>query len=657
MREILRLLLRSIVDGAEQIKAPRGGPSCGPALGRQFGRYEPLFSAVAVGSPTRSGHVGRRCRAVLRTGDLEDRLRRLQRVSLELNAAMSVDDVAAAVIEVFEAPVSAPSRGLYLLDTSGEHLVLVAQRGMPPAAAVKFKRFPVASDLPGSAAMRERRTVISMARADAVAEFRALQGVPRSTAGFVAIPLLGEESCVGVLALGFDEVLDDRDVEFLEAVAAQVAQAIIRVQLLERERRRQIELEFLARLTNTALEASDHTDLMQRVCSAAVPTMGDYCSIYFVSETAALPEVTFAHVDPDQTLFLEELMRRFPFDPERALGPPAVIRTGRTQFVPRLTPQLIDAVTESLKLSRADLMPIMERLGITSAITVALRTKRRVVGAMQFVSMSSGRHYDESDVALAEAVGGLLAEAVDAAWRADHERAVSVSLQQALLPPALPTIPGADLAARYWPAGIDEVGGDFYDVFAIGDDRWALVIGDVCGTGTDAAATTSIARHTIRAAARHGADPLEVMDWLNEAILESQRDRFCTVCYVTLTSRDDRWEMTATAAGHPLPIVATSRGAMPFGHHGTLAGRFKHITVRTERVMLERGDRAVLYTDGITDLPSPGGIESDQLVDLVGRHRHANADEVADVIHHSLLDRVADRRRRDDAAVLVLAIR
>jgi len=51
---------------------------------------------------------------------------------------------------------------------------------------------------------------------------------------------------------------------------------------------------------------------------------------------------------------------------------------------------------------------------------------------------------------------------------------------------------------------VSEVGGDFYDVFAIGDDRWAIVIGDVCGTGPDAAAPTGIVRHTVRAAARHG---------------------------------------------------------------------------------------------------------------------------------------------------------
>lgn len=366
--------------------------------------------------------------------------------------------------------------------------------------------------------------------------------------------------------------------------------------------------------------------------------------------------MAFAHVDPEQTRFLEELMRRYPFDPDRAVGPPAVIRTGQTQFVPRLTPQVIDASIASLGLSREAAMTILERLEITSAITAALRTKRRVVGAMQFVSTRSGRRYNDSDVALAEAVAGRLAEALDAAWMADHQRSLSVSLQSALLPPALPTIPGVDVAARYWPAGVDDVGGDFYDVFQIGHDEWAIVIGDVCGSGPDAAATTSIARHTIRAAARHGADPFVVIEWLNDAVLHSQRGRFCTVCYATLTFRGGRWTLTSTAAGHPLPIVATQSRATTIGQPGTLVGVFDHITVLPERVTLDRGDVVVLYTDGITDLPAPHGLDPNQLADLVQRHRHEKADAVADAIHRSLLDRVPDRRRRDDAAVLVLSV-
>jgi serine phosphatase RsbU (regulator of sigma subunit) len=586
-----------------------------------------------------------------------DRLARLQRVSLDLNAALSIDDVATTVVDDFDSPLPAPSRSLFLLDEAGEHLLLVAHRGMPAGAAEMFREIDLNSDLPGAVAVRERRMVISIARGEAIESFASLAGVPRSTDGFAAIPLVNDQACVGVLGIGFDDVLDDRDLAFFEAVAAQVAQSVSRVRLLDRDRRRRAELEFLAQLTDTALAAHDHGDLMRRVCSAAVPTLGDWCSLYFLPESGGPPLIEFAHVDPEHAAFVEELHRRYPFDPDGPLGPPVAIRTGETQFVPRLTTQLVDDAIAASRLTADEALPIVQHLGITSAITVALRTKRRTVGAMQFVNTGSKRHYTDDDVALAEAVGGRLAETLDAAWMADHQRSVAVALQEALLPPALPTIPGVEVVARYWPAGIDRVGGDFYDVFAVGEGTWVLLIGDVCGTGVDASALSSIVRHTVRAAARHGYPPDVVIDWVNEAVLLSNRDQFCTVCYATLTSTDDGWTLTSTAAGHPLPIVSSGGSTRPVGRPGSLVGMFDEVKVHTERTELRNGDTIVLYTDGITDLPPPHGIDPEQLVGIVDGVGREGASGIATAIHRSLVDRVPDRSRRDDAALIVVAIR
>jgi serine phosphatase RsbU (regulator of sigma subunit) len=276
---------------------------------------------------------------------------------------------------------------------------------------------------------------------------------------------------------------------------------------------------------------------------------------------------------------------------------------------------------------------------------------------MQFVTSEARQRYDEGDVALAEVVGGRLAEALDAAWMVDQQRTIAVTLQQALLPPALPTIPGIELAARYWPAGVSRVGGDFYDVFALGGQRWALVIGDACGTGPNAAALTSIARHTVRAAARHDVGATDVMDWLNEAILHSNRDLFCTACYATVSSRDGGWQLATTAAGHPLPIVATAEGTRPVGRYGTLLGVFDAVSTTTTTVALHPGDVVVFYTDGLTDLPPPHGITATELVGLIRQLRDAgSAGGIADAIHRSLLERVPDRARQDDVALLVLRV-
>src|SRR5436190_105291 len=117
----------------------------------------------------------------------------------------------------------------------------------------------------------------------------------------------------------------------------------------------------------------------------------------------------------------------------------------------------------------------------------------------------------------------------------DH---IARTLQQSLLPRALPDLPGVELAARYRAAGEgNEVGGDFYDCFPTGGGDWALVIGDVCGKGAEAAALTALARYTVRASATlHSDRPQVVLEDLNEAIRREAGDsRFCTVLYIALS--------------------------------------------------------------------------------------------------------------------------
>ena len=94
----------------------------------------------------------------------------------------------------------------------------------------------------------------------------------------------------------------------------------------------------------------------------------------------------------------------------------------------------------------------------------------------------------------------------------------------------LPDVPGVEIEALFLPALTGyEVGGDFYDVFEITEGRWAVVVGDVCGKGVEAAALTGMARHTLRAVS-DVAQPSEALEALNRAMLRESLDgRFCTV--------------------------------------------------------------------------------------------------------------------------------
>jgi serine phosphatase RsbU (regulator of sigma subunit) len=336
-----------------------------------------------------------------------------------------------------------------------------------------------------------------------------------------------------------------------------------------------------------------------------------------------------------------------------------VVRSGVTEFIPEVTDEVLEDAVATSRLEEVEVRSIIEVLQPTSVITVPLMTPQRVIGAMQFVSAESRRRYDTDDVSFLEAVAGRVAATLDNIWLTDQHRLISANLQRALLPPQLPRVPGIEVAARYQPAeGVPEVGGDFYDIFSTDGGAWSIVIGDTCGTGSNAAALTSIARHTIRAAARHGRTHREVMDWLNQAVLLSDRDLFCTACYATLREEGDGWRLAVSAAGHPLPIVAhVDAPARTVGHHGTLLGVFEDISTTREEVLVRSGDVVVFYTDGVTDLPPPAQLDEQGLAELVdGMAALDSASAIAEAMVDSVRERVPDAMRRDDIALLVLKI-
>jgi serine phosphatase RsbU (regulator of sigma subunit) len=164
----------------------------------------------------------------------------------------------------------------------------------------------------------------------------------------------------------------------------------------------------------------------------------------------------------------------------------------------------------------------------------------------------------------------------------------------------------------------------------------------------------------VRAAARHQASHPDVIDWLNEAVLLSNRNLFCTACYATFERRADgrSWTLETTAAGHPLPVHRPRTGpARTVGVPGTLLGMFDEVRHHTAATRLEMGDVVVFYTDGVTDLPPPADLteeEMNALIDDVADR--GSAAEIANAIHRDVVERVPDTQRRDDIALVVVRV-
>ena len=424
----------------------------------------------------------------------------------------------------------------------------------------------------------------------------------------------------------------------------------------ETERVSRERLQFLGEINDALSRSNDEHQLMRNVTRAAVPRLGDWCVIFVLPETGdADPEVEIAHVDPAMVAYAQELQRRFPYDANATTGIPAVIRSGRSEFHPEIDERLLldaDATGEAREVVRS--------LDLGSAIAVPLVKRGRVIGAMQFVNSVSSRSYTDADLALAEAVAARIASALTNFRLTQHQRMIATTLQASLLPGSLPEIPGLEIAVRYWASGEGtQVGGDFYDVFEV-DEGWAVVIGDVCGTGPAAASLTGLVRHTIRALAWQNAAHDEVLRQVNTAILRSGRETFCTSLFATMTRSGLGFSFEMASGGHPLPILVRTGGATEVvGTPGTLLGVYADPRTFTVSTELAPGDTIMLYTDGITDVRPPHDLSSDALEEIV-RRAAGSADSAAGVIDRlgrELAAILPISERNDDIAILVLKVR
>jgi PAS domain S-box-containing protein len=369
--------------------------------------------------------------------------------------------------------------------------------------------------------------------------------------------------------------------------------------LLDAEREARVRADFLAR-AGAILDASlDYEETLRSVAQIAIPEIADWCAVSVLDDAGMLQEVATAHVDEGQRELGAEISRRFPPDPSAHSGTYGVARSGQTAYVRDVTDEMLVAAVDD-----PEHLDLIRRLGLRSVIIAALKARGRIFGTFSLASAESGRLFDEADLQLAEELAARAGMAIDNARLYTERSRIAHTLQVKLLPERLPEIPRALMAARYRAAGeLNEVGGDFYDVFRRSPTQWALVVGDVSGKGAEAAAVTALARYTLRAAALEDAPPSSALQRLNTAMLYDDTSQFATVVIAYLSSGPDgSIDLRLALAGHPPPAVVRRDGAVEMvGQYGTMAGLRPDIAVHDVDVRLAADDVLLLYTDGVTE--------------------------------------------------------
>jgi serine phosphatase RsbU (regulator of sigma subunit)/anti-sigma regulatory factor (Ser/Thr protein kinase) len=307
-------------------------------------------------------------------------------------------------------------------------------------------------------------------------------------------------------------------------------------------------------------------------------------------------------------------------------------------------------------LSPKEVPPGLSSTSTGDVLAVPLVARRRLLGVL-LAGRQAGASYARDDAGLLLDLARRAALAVDNARLYEERTLIAQALQASLLPPDLPSVAEASFGARYAAAGAgNDVGGDFYDVFALPGGDWAVAIGDVCGKGAEAAAITGLARNVMRLLAREGRSPTAVLRRLNSAILElGDRSRFCTANLATVSCRPDGLLLHLSSAGHPPPVLIAEDGSASFvGTSGDLLGVLDDVTIADDEVVLRPGEALVFYTDGVTERRD-GSVMFGEY-NLLGACRTAaggTADEIAGQLEEAVRA-FSPEASRDDLAVLVV---
>ncbi|MFE3637915.1 SpoIIE family protein phosphatase [Streptomyces cellostaticus] len=242
----------------------------------------------------------------------------------------------------------------------------------------------------------------------------------------------------------------------------------------------------------------------------------------------------------------------------------------------------------------------LARAGVHSYLAVPLIAHGEVLGALDLKRTRNPLPFDDDDVVLAGELAGRAAIAIDNARWFQSVRNTALTLQRSLLPDHSAHHTGLELASRYQPAqATSEVGGDWYDVIPLADDKTALVVGDVMGNGIDAAATMGRLRTATCAYADLDLAPDAVLQHLDRITCDLEH-YIVTCLYAAFDPRTGR--CTVANAGHMPPALARPGRApelldLPAGAPLGVGG----VEFETATVELGPGDLLVLYTDGLVE--------------------------------------------------------
>lgn len=481
----------------------------------------------------------------------------------------------------------------------------------------------------------------------------------------VTVPLKVEGRLTGSLGVAAESPgrYSNEEALRLQFAADRIALAVESARLGELERLRRGSLSFLVEASDLLAGTLDRDQTLALMAQMTVPTLATWCAVYTIADQASDPYLSYVlHEDEERIDGLKALLSKInPPEPVPTPGARVWAAPGEAAHQAALRISMRDLGRNGSPHTGGGLGTTLSTAAAVGGETVVLPlvARNRVIG-MLTLGKPSDDHFRQEILELAEDLSRRAALALDNARLYSERMAISRSLQRSLLPPGLPQIPGVEVEVIYRAAGEgNEVGGDFYDLFPIRDGAYGFAIGDVCGTGPEAAAVTGLARHALRLLAREGFGGPAVLERLNAAILdEGARSRFLTLLYGELWPQEDGSAiLKIVCAGHPLPLRLRQDGSVePAADPQPLLGVMDDLELYEQTITLDPGDVLLCVTDGITERrEGTRMLGDDGLADVLATCTGLTAGAVAARVLRAV-ERFAAEPASDDMAILTMRI-
>ncbi|MDX3852031.1 SpoIIE family protein phosphatase [Streptomyces sp. AK02-01A] len=479
----------------------------------------------------------------------------------------------------------------------------------------------------------------------------------------VTVPLKVEGRLTGSLGVAAEGAgrYSNEEALRLQFAADRIALAVESARLGELERLRRGSLSFLVEASDLLAGTLDRDQTLALMAQMTVPTLATWCAVYTIADQSSDPFLSYVlHEDEERIDGLKALLSKID-PPEPVPTPGARIWSAPSEAAHQAA---LRTSMRELGAGSAAGSSVGTTLATASAVggetvVLPLVARNRVIG-MLTLGKPSDDHFRQEILELAEDLSRRAALALDNARLYSERTAISQALQRSLLPPGLPQVPGVEVEVIYRAAGEgNEVGGDFYDLFPIRDGAYGFAIGDVCGTGPEAAAVTGLARHALRLLAREGFGGPAVLERLNAAILdEGARSRFLTLLYGELWPQEDGSAiLKVVCAGHPLPLRLRQDGTVePAADPQPLLGVMEDLELYEQVVTLDPGDVLLCVTDGVTERrEGTRMLGDDGLADVLTTCTGLTAGAVASRVLRAV-ERFAAEPASDDMAILAMRV-